>query len=54
MTIGKADYNTVSVNVGNLPRIHTLLEPESAIKITRNTNSTCNYYAHIIILKDLR
>ncbi len=32
MTIGKADYNTVSVNVGNLPRIHTLLEPESGNK----------------------
>lgn len=28
MTIGQADYNTICVKVGNLPRIHTLLEPE--------------------------
>ncbi|PIE51187.1 hypothetical protein CSA37_13035 [Candidatus Fermentibacteria bacterium] len=32
MTIGKADYNTVSVDSGNLPRIHTLLEPEKGNK----------------------
>ncbi|MCK5131228.1 MAG: AgmX/PglI C-terminal domain-containing protein [Candidatus Sabulitectum sp.] len=28
MTIGQADYNTICVKVGKLPRIHTLLEPE--------------------------
>lgn len=28
MTIGQADYNTICVKTGNLPRIHTLLEPE--------------------------
>jgi TonB family protein len=28
MTIGQADYNTICVRSGNLPRIHTLLEPE--------------------------
>jgi TonB family protein len=28
MTIGKADYNTVPVSGAELPRIHTLLEPE--------------------------
>ncbi len=32
MTIGKADYNTISVQTGNLPRIHTLLEPEQGNK----------------------
>lgn len=32
MTIGKADYNTVSVGGEDLPRIHTLLEPEKGNK----------------------
>jgi hypothetical protein len=32
MTIGQADYNTVSVTGGSLPRIHTLLEPEQGNK----------------------
>lgn len=32
MTIGKADYNTVAVDSANLPRIHTLLEPEQGNK----------------------
>ncbi len=32
MTIGKADYNTVSVEDETLPRIHTLLEPEQGNK----------------------
>ena len=29
MTIGQADYNTICVKMDKLPRIHTLLEPES-------------------------
>ena len=32
MTIGKADYNTVAVASQDLPRIHTLLEPEQGNK----------------------
>ncbi|MCK5787170.1 MAG: hypothetical protein KAH54_11530 [Candidatus Sabulitectum sp.] len=32
MTIGQADYNTISVKTGDLPRIHTLLEPEQGNK----------------------
>jgi len=32
MTIGQADYNTICVKTDNLPRIHTLLEPESGNK----------------------
>jgi len=32
MTIGQADYNTVPVSGGGLPRIHTLLEPETGNK----------------------
>jgi len=32
MTIGQADYNTICVKTGKLPRIHTLLEPEHGNK----------------------
>lgn len=32
MTIGDADYNTVCVKANNMPRIHTLLEPEEGNK----------------------
>ncbi len=32
MTIGKEDYNTVSVSTGSLPKIHTLLEPYDSTK----------------------
>jgi len=32
MTIGQADYNTICVKSGKLPRIHTLLEPEKGNK----------------------